>query len=498
MRRSKVSQALIIALVGGLGLAVALGLSLLCTQGKFLYAGMLVAGAAVVIGAICSLEVAMLALLMVCFTDGLAKGIAPGTVALLAKDALLLIGLLRWIWVGLTSPRWEAVRLPVILPAFLFILYCGVQMFNTETADLLVALAGFRSWVIWIGVYVIGYEYLTTRQHIERLLIVIMVLGLATGVYGIVQYNIGYGHLYALSPQFGSHERFTQGNVMRAASTLVHPGTFGEAMSLTAILCIGAVAFVRGKPWLKMPFVAAAAVCFVGMATSGARAPLLSLVVGGLSLLVLVRRPQLMFVAAVIGIGVLIVMNNFAGGAFEARYNPKMINYELVKGRVMGPWGAAENWALKHPLGTGVASGTGVGRGIGFLPGQRIRLNPASYGMIENEYGRALRELGFPGMILFLWLLYTAVKGCLGAYLQVRTFAARSLTAACIAVAISTLARLAVGSSLYLVPSGPLFWLVCALAVRVPHVEAQEMIATRWPASAAASDERRLVGQEQT
>ncbi len=58
---------------------------------------------------------------------------------------------------------------------------------------------------------------------------------------------------------------------------------------------------------------------------------------------------------------------------------------------------------------------------------------------------------------------------------RAQTIASRSLIAACLGVIISTLARLAVGSALYLAPSGPLFWLAAAIAVRTADIEAASM-----------------------
>ncbi len=480
MRRSRFSQPLVIAIAGAIAVAAAMGLSVLCTGGQFSRAGLIAVGLAIGIAAFCSLEVAVIALLIAAFTDGFAKGLAPGPVSVLAKDFLLMIGLLRWIWLGVTSQRWESLRLPLILPAFLFTVYCAAEMFNTETASMLVALAGFRSWVIWIPLLVVSYEYLTTRQRVERLLVILMSIAFATGVYGIIQYNIGFDHLYRLSSGFGFYREYG----VRAMSTFVQPGAFGDAMSLMAILCIGAVSFVRGKWWLKPLFVLTAAICLVAMTTSGSRAPLLGLVIGGTSLLVLVRRPQFIIGAAATGIIAIVVLNNFAGGAFEARYNPRLVNYFVVTRRAMGPFLKGLNVALERPLGVGVATGTGVGRGITLVKG-RLQVNPTAGIMVENEYGRALTELGFPGLFLFVWLLYAVVKGTINSYLRCKTLAGRSLTAACLGIAISTVARLAVGSVLYLAPSGPIFWLCGALAQRIPQIEAAEMAQS---AKSAAQD----------
>ncbi len=475
MRRRRLPPAASLVVAGVVGLAIAALAAGPTVHGQTMKVVLAVLAVGVFVAALASLEVALLALIIVAFMDGFTKCLVISPATLLAKDIMLIIALVRWLWMGLAAQRWGALRLPVILPAFLLTLYCIAQMFNTETASPLVALAGLRSWIIWIGVVIVAYEYIRTRAHIERVLVLIMVLALATGIYGIVQYNLGFGHLYRLSEGFDYYGDFTWGTGVRAVSTFVGPGAFGDAMSLSAIFCIGGVMYIRGKQWFKIMLVATAAVCVVAMATSGSRAPLLGLVVGGLSLLVLVRRPQFLFGAIVAGILAVVVLNSFAGGAFEARYNPRMVNYFVVVSRSIGPLKQGLRSALTRPLGVGVATGVGVGRGLDMFGGESIRVKRTAGGMVENEYGRAMRELGIPGFALFLWLLYAVVKMSILSFSRAQTIASRSLIAACLGVIISTLARLAVGSALYLAPSGPLFWLAAAIAVRTADIEAASM-----------------------
>jgi len=451
-----------------------------------------IAGSIGLIAVLSSLEVATIGLISISYVDGFLKGLVVSTVTVFAKDIVLAIGLIRWLWLGLTRQRWEALRLPVILPAFLFIIYCVAQMFNTETASPLVALAGLRSWIVWIPVLIVAYDYMTTRAHIERMLIAVVILSLVTGIYAIVQYNIGFDHLYALSPRFDFYRDFQWGSGVRAVSTFVSPGALGAAMSLSAIFCIGSVLYMRGKAWFKPLMIGTAAVCLVGLATSGSRAPLLGLVVGGLSLLLLIRRPRFLFAAVVIGVLAVAVLDNFAGGAFEARYNPEMLNYQTVSGRALSPMLASIRVALERPLGVGVATGTGVGRGQLLVGGQTLAVKRTAGGMVENEYGRAVHELGFPGLALFLWLLYAVAKMTVSSFLQVRTMESRSLIAACLAVVVSTAARLAVGSALYLVPGGPMFWLAAAMAKRAAEIE----VADRYPVAEGAARESESVGRQ--
>jgi len=468
-RRLPLTVLLVIAGVVGAGIAFLVAGPVLAGRTKELL--FVLGGGVGLIAALSSLEAAMIGLVAISYVDGFLKGLVVSTASVFAKDIVLAIGLIRWLWLGLTRRRWEALRLPVILPAFLFIMYCTAQMFNTETASPLVALAGLRSWVVWIPVLIIAYDYMTTQAHIERMLVTIVVLSLVTGIYAIVQYNLGFGHLYALGPGFDFYDRFTWGSGVRAVSTFVNPAALGDAMSLSAIFCVGAVLYMRGKAWLKPLMIGTAAICLVALATSGSRAPLLGLVVGGLGLLLLLRQPRFLFAAAVIGILAVVVLNNYAGGAFEARYNPRMLSYRLIIGRAAVPMIGSIKSALDNPLGVGVATGTGVGRGQLVVGRQAIVIKRTVGGMVENEYGRALHELGFPGFVLFLWLLYAAVKMTVSSFMRVRTVESRSLIAACLAVMLSSLARLAVGSAIYLVPGGPMFWLSGAMAVRTAEIE---------------------------
>jgi len=479
MRRRRLPLVVLLVLAGVLGAGIAFLVAGPILAGRTKELLFVIGGGVGLIAALSSLEVAMIGLVAISYVDGFLKGLIVSTASVFAKDIVLAIGLIRWLWLGLTRQRWEALRLPVILPAFLFTLYCAAQMFNTETASPLVALAGLRSWVVWIPVLIIAYDYMTTQAHIERMLVTIVVLSLGTGIYAIVQYNIGFGHLYALSPGFGFYDRFGWGSGVRAVSTFVGPGALGDAMSLSAIFCIGAVLYMRGKAWLKPLMIGTAAICLVALATSGSRAPLLGLVVGGLGLLLLLRQPRFLFAAAVIGILAVGVLNNYASGAFEARYNPRMLSYQVVVSRAVGPMLGSIKSALETPLGVGVATGTGVGRGRLVVGQEAMVVKRTAGGMVENEYGRALHELGFPGFVLFLWLLYAAVKMTVSSFMRVRTVESRSLIAACLAVMLSGLARLAVGSALYLVPSGPMFWLSGAMAVRTAEIE----LARRQPVS---------------
>jgi hypothetical protein len=96
-------------------------------------------------------------------------------------------------------------------------------------------------------------------------------------------------------------------------------------------------------------------------------------------------------------------------------------------------------------------------------------------GIVENEYGRAMRELGLPGATLFVVLLGVALQGTVAACRRCQTARYRLPAAACVGVVVSILVQLAAGSALYVAPGGLLFWLAYALALRLPQIEAAEL-----------------------
>ena len=192
---------------------------------------------------------------------------------------------------------WSSLRVPLVYPAVLFTVYCGAQVMNTSTNSPLVALAGLRSWIVWIPVAFIAYQTIRRPRQVHQVVMLLLFLSLITGAYGIYQYRAGFGHLYELGPGFAFYNRFGwDEESVRATSTFVSPGAFGAAMSLAVIIALGAAAHLRG--WFgKGVALLTGATCLVGLGTSASRAPLLGLVVGGLGILLLVRKPRLIVAA---------------------------------------------------------------------------------------------------------------------------------------------------------------------------------------------------------
>jgi hypothetical protein len=139
--------------------------------------------------------------------------------------------------------------------------------------------------------------------------------------------------------------------------------------------------------------------------------------------------------------------------------------------------------AIRRPFGHGVATGAALGRMIS-MDLQPLQGREAQQ-LIENEYGRALRELGFPGFLFFMWMLFAVMRSNYRAYRDSVERRDRWLAAGLFAACVSVLARLAVGAALYTWPEAPLFWIYSAIAARLPKIEEEERARRETPSSEA-------------
>ena len=137
------------------------------------------------------------------------------------------------------------------------------------------------------------------------------------------------------------------------------------------------------------------------------------------------------------------------------------------------PMRMAVRYARDHPLGSGVAAGHAAGRILwGEFKGRTGQTEDIPWS--ENEWGRALIELGVPGVILYAWLVFSVLRAMYRAYQQCKTVEYRWLAAGLLSACLGVVGRLAVGAALYTWPEGILFWIFAAMCMRLPEMEAEE------------------------
>ena len=417
------------------------------------------------------LEYAIIALVIMSNFDGFLKPLFADEFRLFLKDYFILLAMIRWVWGLLVGEDRPSVQTRLVLPSLLFIGYVLAEVGNPNAGSLRGSLGGVRNWIMWIPVFFVAYDYLKTRVHVERLWTVALVCGGIAGAYGIVQYYIGFEHLYALSSRFEYYAKMNYMNeqgewVVRVFSTMVLPGAFGSAMAFMSLVATGLLFTARSRA-LRVVSLVCLPLMVPGMFLSGTRAAWVSGALGLVVLVLLSRRLVLLVAAVVLVLAGVAWSMHATGGAVETRM--ETMSWDFTSERVFEPLGKGLDIALEYPFGMGVASGVGVAR---------MDLEDAKSKMttpfIENDLGRAFGELGILGGLLFLLLLGVVAWSALQAYFILPPGLDPTLAAALIGAMATVAASLLVGAALYQAPGAPYFWLALASVMRLPVVLRQQ------------------------
>ncbi len=466
------------AVVAVVAVGLAVGLVTVSSTASFASAVVALAALVVSVAAFYSIETGLMALLLVASTDGFLKGLSPGWHTQVLKDYLLVLCVLRWAWLSVLGNRRESVRQPIVIPLIMFVLWVGMQMFNTTTHNFLLALAGMRAWVIWPVVFFITFDTIRKRVQLERHLIFVTALLVPIALYTIVQYNIGYDHLYRLGPGFRSYTRagyFAEDMhiEIRPSATMISPHNNAAALSCGLLAAAGGILFLRRRRSLQLLTMAALPLQGVALLLTAARAAFASTAFAAFALLVLIRRPGIAVVLGLITLVAVTQVGRLTEGHAVSRAASVITRAHDSFNRAYMPMRMAVNYARDHPFGSGVATGHAAGRIIwGQLKSSNDQAEEIPWA--ENEWGRALIELGVPGLILYAWLVFSVLRAMYRVHRECKTVEYSWLAAGLLSACLGVTARLSVGAALYTWPEGILFWMFAALCLRLPEMEAEE------------------------
>ncbi len=478
MTTSKLAQSVLVPLA----VLATIGLVSLALVGGFATAVVVSVAMVVTVAALISLEFGVFALIFVAAVDGFLKGLSPGWHTQLLKDYLLALMILRWAWLSVLGHRRRSVGTAVGISLLLFVAWTTVQLLNARNASLIMSLAGYRTWVIWFPIFFIVYDYIEERAQVQRLLLFHFALFVPLALYGVVQYQIGLDHLYRLGPGF----RFYQDEAymadvegewtrhIRPPATAVSPHAFAESTGQVLLLGVGAIPFLRRRKTAQLLVAISMPLLAMAVLVTAVRNAAAATALGAVALLLTLRRVGLAIVlAVVVGIGAWQVDQYTRGGALQ-RIESIVTNPEYTRQRIMNPWKAAVDFLMDHPLGGGTASGVGRGRML-WGTVSAARLSPEHrVPWVENDYGRALVELGIPGFLLLLGVLVMTGRSLYLAYRRSRLPEDQWLIASALSLLVAISARLTVGSALYGWPGAIIFWAFVAAALRLPEIEERE------------------------
>lgn len=473
---------------------VAVGLFVMVTSKGLVLAMAFGIFVAMLMCAMASAEAGLMCLLVAAYFEGLYKGVSASLFTLLIKDFFIAIALLRLFFVSQRQRNFQWLQQPFTMAAVVFVIYCTALMFAPSTRSMLLALAGFRAWILWMPVYFPAYALFGSKRIIIKFLTIVMLMQLPVNIYGIIQGNIGYEHTriipgfyenakwFRIGPEEagpagtgkgtseGTSESFDSNfkpiMAVRACSIGISPGTFGAMCAVTILLALGLLVYTASVPmrlWCLITALSGAG----GLLASGSRAPMVGLAVGVLAMVALSRRRVAAIgVLLVIVLGTVFVLKDISGGGVD-RLRSKLSVAGAIE-RAMEPMKVGWESGMNHPFGNGIATGIGMGR---VFYGAGLKTAEGS-SFIENEFGRAMSELGIVGASAWFIMICSLLCYCIRAIRSLGNSPEAALCAALLGLMVTVFTQLAVGSALYSQP-GMFFWIIGAAILRLGQLKDQ-------------------------
>ena len=273
---------------------------------------------------------------------------------------------------------------------------------------------GARWWLAFIPLFLVGEDVLDTARRFDLFCRIFLVLAGATAAYGIVQYVVGFEHLYALSDNFrGDVEWGTWYGVDAPRNLRVRVfSTFDFATTFAAMLraaCIIAAAYLARAEKTRhlVGFAVLLGTCFSALLLTGTRAAYVPLIVGLATYAALEpRRKKLAGAAVALAVGFVVVMA-LSSNVYLYRITLLATDYRYTVGRVFWDWEKALSLVRDFPFGLGISTSAKTGKYIDSVM-MTAGWQP-TYRFIEQGFGQALVSLGWPGLALFAAMFATVL-----------------------------------------------------------------------------------------
>ena len=437
------------------------------------------------------IHVAMMGSIAAATFQGWLKDRFGGPLPYAGADLLLIAAALYW-FAGLAirkSPiagpgHFAALVLVLVAVPLLYLMVPGTP--------LAIEAAGLRGWIAFPVCGLIGLTVTRNASQVRAYIALILLLGLITAVYGILQYRAGPVSALSVtslaSLRHGSTTFYAVGGgkaVFRAFSTFTFPAPFAGFMVFAMLLASGqALSSKRPRAvrWLCLLLVP---VYFVGMTVSGTRAGLVTLVVG-LGLAAWYRGLTLRQALLLPGIlAALHVATLLTSGNILARYASLYLKESDLWTYVYAPITIAARALAANPFGLGLGrSGVGV-------PFAMVSAMPPGYFVpSDGDVGRAAVEMGLIGLLLLVVLIVGLLPYAHRAARQLLKTKDEDLALGLGPLVLGTGILVLIGSPLSTAPHGVIWWFLFGAMIKVAMLERRRLAAqaeaTQWTSSPIA------------
>jgi len=337
---------------------------------------------------------------MLCI-EGLPRLWLGDPAVLLVKDSMLL-----GIYVGFAGTlvtRRVNTPLPRVLgiPLLAFAALALMELLNPNLGDVWVGLVGVKSTLFYIPLVFVVQAVLPDSDAIGGFVEQLLFLSVPVCITGLVQFFVGPASYRELGGEF-SEALFVTGGYVDAQSEIYRPnatfawsGHYGAFLLFSSVLSLGVALAPRERTRRKW-YVAITALNLTAALTSGQRALFVFLPLSLVVILLFHGLRVRMTLMAVCLVCVVVASTLLIAGPYVADRFLSM--FEHPADSIVEDYGQAvlHNFSIAS---TGTALGSGLGSAT---PAAR---HVGDYTSIENHYAKTLYELGWAGLVVFLWLL---------------------------------------------------------------------------------------------
>jgi len=424
--------------------------------------------------------------------QGWLKDRIPGIVPYAAADGLMIAAILLW-FAGLAI-RKAKIPAPGDFGLLVFALVAVPMLYlMVPGTPLLIEAAGLRAWAAFPICCLLALTVIRSGGQVRAYVGLILILGLITAVYGILQYRAGpqaalgvsglaalrHGTTTFYAAEGGGPREF------RAFSTFTFPAPFAGFMVFAIILAAGRVLSShqrRVQRWMALLLIA---ICFVGLTVSGTRAGLVTLLLGlGLSAAYrgLKLRQMLLLPALLAAVHAAMLLTS---GKILERYATIYLSEGHLWTYVYAPITIAARALADNVFGLGLGrSGVGVPFGIA------MGMPPGYFVFSDGDVGRAAVEMGIVGVALLALLVVGLLPYAHRATRILNRTEADDLALGVGPLVLGTGILVLIGSPLSTAPHGTIWWFLFGALIKVAMLDRRSPAAdaetTPWTSSPIA------------
>lgn len=359
-------------------------------------------------------------------------------------------------------------RNPVASGMQVFLGMCTLYLLLPFGPPFLLKLAAWRGWCFPLLVFCLGYKLTRNLSQVHGYFYVLILLGLATALYGARQTPEEVEAMMRADPDLakrlsntfytakvGSYAAGseTTKNTFRVFSTFVSAAGFGGTMAYVLLFVIVLFTEPGTTTRDRMLLVAAGLPIAYGLVISGARTSLIQLGVGFLlvswyrrSFFNFIMIPAIVVLAIQVGISA-------TGGAALSRYQ-SLLDVQAVWERNYIPLYLGYHYMEEAFLGHGIGS---TGYSVPFFIVRRLEWFeqlPAA----DGDLGRVMIEFGLPGLMALGFMLWAIGRTTYGQLQVLRSTKASSVALASACCFVMSVASLPSGSPFLGIPMGAMTW----------------------------------------